>query len=54
MLVFLFWRLVAAVLLTLFRGKKALVLLCAAYVGGCALGFMNGLGLVSLDFIPSM
>jgi hypothetical protein len=45
---------VAAILLTLFRGKKALVLLCAAYVGGCALGFMDGLGLVSLDFIPSI
>ena len=54
MLVFLFWRMVAAILLTLFRGKKALVLLCMAYVGGCALGFMDGLGLVSLDFIPSM
>jgi len=54
MLVFLFWRVVAAILLTLFRGKMALVLLCSAYLGGCAVGFLNELELVSLDFIPSV
>lgn len=54
MLMFLFWRVVSAILLALFRGKMALVLLCVAYLGGCVAGFLSGLGLVSLDFIPGM
>ena len=52
MVAFIFWRIIAAMFLGLFRGKMSVVLLCVAYLVGCAMGFLDGLGLISLDFIP--
>ena len=51
MLTLIFWRVVSAALFSLFRGKLAMILLCAAYLVGCAMGFLNGIGLLSLEFI---